>query len=243
MNSARPPSPDQTQGARLDGYIARHNEFRGRILDAAEALISEAGDTSFGTRELAARAGVSAATPFNHFGSKRGILSAIVDRSLEELGSSDVPPQGLGDPLEHIFRHTDRVVSFYAARPELYRPVLGELAGNAASSPFQTLQRANASWRAGLVAALEAGQLRTGRDLDVLAGQLETNWLGSLVLWIVGRIDGEGWKVQSEYGTALALGSIVAATEWDRLQDRIAGLEARLADPAGAQPQEFAASG
>ena len=119
-------SPGRTQGAKLEGYVVRHDEFRNRILDAAEALIAEAGNTSFATRELAIRAGVSAATPFNHFGSKRGILSAIVDRSLERLATRREQPTRLGDPLERIFRNADVVVSYYAAKPKLFRPVFGD---------------------------------------------------------------------------------------------------------------------
>jgi AcrR family transcriptional regulator len=225
-------SPSRSQGAKLEGYVVRHSEFRNRILDAAEVLIAETGDTSFSTRELAIRAGVSAATPFNHFGSKRGVLSAIVDRSLERLATGREHPTRLGDPLERIFRNADAAVSYYAAKPKLFRPVFGELVGNEASR-YHTLQQANASWRLDLDAAVEAGQLRRGRDLDVIANQLEVNWLGSLVLWIIGRVDGDGWKLQSEYGTALTLASVVAAEEWDRLGARITRLERRLARLAG----------
>jgi AcrR family transcriptional regulator len=194
-------------------------------------LIAETGDTSFATRELAIRAGVSAATPFNHFGSKRGILSAIVDRSLERLATRQEHAR-LGDPLERIFRNADAAVSYYAAKPRLFRPVFGELLGNEALR-YHTLQQANTSWRLGLDAAAEAGQLRRGRDLDVIANQLEVNWLGSLVLWIIGRVDGDGWKLQSEYGTALTLAGVVAAEELDRLGGRITRLERRLARLVG----------
>ena len=239
MNHPAPSSksPSRTQGAKLEGYVVRHDEFRNRILDAAEALIAKTGDTSFATRELAIRAGVSAATPFNHFRSKRGILSAIVDRSLERLATQREHPTRLGDPLERIFRNGDAAVSYYAAKPKLFRPVFGELVGKArapeAISRYHTLQQANTSWRLSLDAAVEAGQLRRGRDLDVIANQLEANWLGSLVLWIIGRFDGDGWKLQSEYGTALTLASVVAAEELDRLGARITRLERRLARLAG----------
>jgi AcrR family transcriptional regulator len=216
----------------VDGYVVRHGEFRNRIIDAAEVLIAETGDTSFATRELAIRAGVSAATPFNHFGSKRGILSAIVDRSLERLATRREHPPRPGDPLERIFRNGDAVVSFYAAKPKLFRPVFGELIGNEARH-YHTLQQANTSWRIGLDAAAAAGQLRRGRDLDVIANQLEVSWLGSLVLWIIGRVDGDGWKLHSEYATALTLASVVAAEELERLGGRITRLERRLARLAG----------
>ena len=52
------------------------------------------------------------------FGSKRGILSAIVDRSLERLATQREQPTRLGDPLERIFRNADVVVSYYAAKPK-----------------------------------------------------------------------------------------------------------------------------
>jgi hypothetical protein len=49
------------------------------------------------------------------------------------------------------------------------------------------------------------------------------------MLWIGGAIDGSGWKLQAEYGTAVTLLSVAsdAAVPW--LQDRVLQLEAQLA--------------
>lgn len=50
------------------------------------------------------------------------------------------------------------------------------------------------------------------------------------MLCIVGCVDGDGWKLQSEYATALTLASVVAAEELDRRVRRITRLERRLAN-------------
>jgi len=221
-------APHQTFGARLDGYIARRGEFHHRILDAAEKLVVERRGTSFSMRELAARASVSAATPFNHFGSKRGLLSAIVERSLDRFAQMTREEISGADPLRRMFERADAVLRYYAEKPELYRPVFAELLGSE-ESPHRPLLKAITSWQSGLRAASRAGQLRRGRNLDVIANQLETNWIGSLMLWVGNAIDGPGWKLQAQYGTALALLSVAsdAAAPW--LQSRVLELEAQLA--------------
>ena len=218
----------ETFGARLDGYISRRGEFHNRILDAAEKLIVETRGTSFSMRDLADRAKVSPATPFNHFGSKRGLLSAIVERSFDRFVRMPKETPSGADPLRQMFDRADLLLCYYAKKPDLYRPVFAELLGSE-ESPDRALLQAITSWRSGLRAASRVGQLQKGRNLDVIANQLETNWIGSLMLWIGGAIDGSGWKLQAEYGTAVTLLSVAsdAAVPW--LHDRVLQLEAQLA--------------
>lgn len=222
-------APYETFGAKLDGYIARKGEFRNRILDAAEDLIAKGGGTSFSMQELASRAGVSAATPFNHFRSKRGLLSAIVERSIERLGRVSQGPRKGADPLERMFEQADAVLGHYAQKSQLYRPVFGELVGSETGAPPRALLQANAFWRTHLQAAFDAGQLQQGRNLDVIAHQLETNWIGSLMLWINKALDGSEWKTQAQYGTALALASVSSKATHPQIAKRIVALEKRLA--------------
>lgn len=69
-----------TQGRRAE----KSAETKGRILDAAVALIPDA--DRFQVEEIARRAGVSVPTLYSHFGSKGGLLSAIVGRVEREAG-------------------------------------------------------------------------------------------------------------------------------------------------------------
>ena len=60
------------------------NERRNRITAAARSLI-QSGDSGFRMRALAEEAGVSIATPYNLFGSKQAILSAVMDADLSRF--------------------------------------------------------------------------------------------------------------------------------------------------------------
>ncbi|MEO7664418.1 MAG: helix-turn-helix domain-containing protein [Candidatus Limnocylindrales bacterium] len=69
-----------TQGRRAEKSAAT----KARILDAAVALVPDA--DRFQVEEIARRAGVSVPTLYSHFGSKGGLLSAIVGRVEREAG-------------------------------------------------------------------------------------------------------------------------------------------------------------
>ena len=60
---------------------------RDRLLDAAEALFAERGYGAVGIREIAERAGVNLSGIKYHFGSKRGLYLAAVERTVDRRGS------------------------------------------------------------------------------------------------------------------------------------------------------------
>ena len=211
-----------------DGRTARRCEFHDRLLDAAEALVRENGDVSFATRALAARAGVSPATPFNHFGSKKGVLSGIIARTLTQLAERLSASPRNPDAIERIFAAGDAVTSLYADDPALFRPVFGELLGSGQSEPGQLVAQANASWLKGLRAARADGRIQSGRSLEVVASQLEVHWIGALAGWIAGAFDKTAWLCRVQYGTALVLTNVATDAERPRLRRRTLAIEKRL---------------
>ena len=62
-----------------------HGALRAALIDAAEALLQEAGLDGFSLRECARRAGVSHAAPAHHFGDARGLLSACAAAGFNRL--------------------------------------------------------------------------------------------------------------------------------------------------------------
>ena len=69
----------------LSGHDAGKLKRRRAILDAAREIITTLGDAGLTMRALAARAGVSPATPYNLFGSKQAVLQAVYDADQEEF--------------------------------------------------------------------------------------------------------------------------------------------------------------
>ena len=62
-----------------------HGDLRRSLIDATEALLDERGAEGFSLREVARRAGVSAAAPAHHFGDSAGLLTAVVTEAFDEL--------------------------------------------------------------------------------------------------------------------------------------------------------------
>jgi AcrR family transcriptional regulator len=68
----------------MDGVAVRTKE---RILDAAESLFGERGFAGTSLRALTAAAGVNVASVNYHFGSKEGLLRAVVQRAMASVNA------------------------------------------------------------------------------------------------------------------------------------------------------------
>lgn len=77
-----------TRPYRQTTRAAAVQKTRDRILDSAEALISERWYDEVGVRELAQHAGVAPQTVISHFGSKPGVLAAVSERVSARVGSA-----------------------------------------------------------------------------------------------------------------------------------------------------------
>lgn len=70
----------------LDGGAAEAT--KARLLDAAEALLAERGFAGMSIRALAARAGASVSAAHYHFGSKRGLVTAVFVARIEPINAA-----------------------------------------------------------------------------------------------------------------------------------------------------------
>ena len=79
-----------------------HGDLRRGLIDAALALVEEAGPEGVSVREAARRAGVSAGAPFRHFESRDALMMAMAEeaqrrfRAEIDAALEEAPP---GDPL------------------------------------------------------------------------------------------------------------------------------------------------
>ncbi len=147
------------------------------LLDAATELVATIGADAVTMDALAARAGVGKGTVFRRFGSRSGLMQALVDHTEKELQHGFLfgpPPLGPGaDPI-------DRLVAFGRARLNLVE-VQGEVMRAAENSP--ELRYSAPAHRVNYTHVLNL--LRTADvegDLELLAYGLLTPLEATLVL-------------------------------------------------------------
>jgi AcrR family transcriptional regulator len=187
-------------------------ERRARIIAAARDLIRETGNAGLSTRALAARAGVSLATPYNLFGSKRAIVLAVLQdvREFHERFSI----VHTTDPLERIFVAMDMKVACYVADPDVYK-VMWSAVFDTSDDVRSVLYnpRRDAFWLSLIDNAAEAGALLEGVDAGLLLQQLDHMSRSVMLEWIHGELDLGLLRPTMRHGVGLILGG-AAAAEW-----------------------------
>ncbi len=99
---------------------------RQAVLEAARGMIRESESTGFAMRALAQRAGVGEVTPYNLFGSKSGVLEAILAEELEAYREG-FARMAARDALEALYEFIGVSTTMYRSDPQLYRVVFRDL--------------------------------------------------------------------------------------------------------------------
>ncbi len=103
------PTQHQRQGERS----------RREVLDAARTLLATRGYTGMTVSQLCEQSGVSAGSIYWHFGSKEGVLAAVVEQGVQELLAQVPQPSDFdGEPIERFARLSERIGQLVQEQPE-----------------------------------------------------------------------------------------------------------------------------
>lgn len=112
-----PPNPPRPVRGR-----PRDSSSRDQLLDAAASLMSERGAVNFTFTDISARSGLNSALVRYNFGSKEGLLMALLERdagstfkALDALVSSDM------DAVSKLRHHIEGVIKIYHRHPYMNR--------------------------------------------------------------------------------------------------------------------------
>ncbi|SDJ96463.1 DNA-binding transcriptional regulator, AcrR family [Nonomuraea maritima] len=97
---------------------------RDRLLLAAAELMDAAGADTLSTRAVCERAGVQAPTLYHHFGSKQGLIDAVINHGFTQYVQ---PPSSSGDAVNDIRHGWDRHVQFGLDHPAFYALLYGRV--------------------------------------------------------------------------------------------------------------------
>ncbi|BBK38572.1 hypothetical protein STAQ_36500 [Allostella sp. ATCC 35155] len=166
--SASPSNP----GARGARRPYHHGDLRRALLDAGQHLLSERGVEGFSLREVARRAGVSAAAPAHHFGDLTGLMTAMATEAFERLARHlrQATEEGGEDPRRRYRSQGRGYVEFALANPGLFRTMFRkELVDNADPALQAARQEAFAQLLAVVAAAAGVGPASLDRSLMAVA--------------------------------------------------------------------------
>ena len=187
-------------------------ERRQRIIRAARELIRETGNAGLSMRVLAARAGVSLATPYNLFGSKRAIVLAALEdvREFHERFSH----LKATDPLERIFGAVELEVEIYLADPDFYKTMWAAVFDTSDDLRATLWNPKRDSFGRGLIAeAATAGALAPEINQEWLQRQLDHVFRCIMLDWVVGILGADAVAPAARHGYALVLKG-ACAPEW-----------------------------
>ncbi len=197
---------------------------RERVVKAARRLMEQGGSADFSMRALSEMAGVSSATPYNLFGSKGAIISAVVDEDLARLQKALMHIEA--GPIEAFFRLNDVVAEIFAEAPALYKA--GARVVAAPSGPADNAEE-RLRFHAprflvlrNLVAdAVQAGAISHKINPDTFALHVGQQLLSWILMWGMGQLSLDEMRLRTAYALALTLSAIAAEGERPALEARL----------------------
>ena len=193
---------------------------RNQMLDAAESLIRQSGGTDFSMRALAHAAQVSPATPYNFFGSKEGLLFALLSRNLTSFMEQALRSEAR-DPVEQVLDAADRAVTILLDDPVFLRPLYQVMLG--LTDPLhhpKFLKEAFVFYHASLDAVMARKLIPTEAERAALACALMAHFMGVLDLWVHEDIDDDWFRAQIAYGFIRLLWPIAKGRSLTNLKKR-----------------------
>jgi AcrR family transcriptional regulator len=191
---------------------AGKEERRKRIIRAAHDLIRETGETGLSMRALAARAGVSLATPYNLFGSKRAILLAVLDDIREFLDR--FAHMRSTDPLERLFGALDICADIYVDDPVFYRTIWAALFDPSDEFRSQIFNSKRDAFWGGLIKDLATvGVVSPDVNPTLLYKALDRSFGAAMLDWVTGELTPAQLGPAIRYGYALILKG-AASPDW-----------------------------
>lgn len=197
------------------------NRRRDKITAAARTLI-QSGESGFRMRALAEEAGVSIATPYNLFGSKRAILTAVMDADLSRF--KETLARQNADSLSMFHKTVSIARELMELDPNFYRNVMLTAYTQAPDADRTRLLH----WQQLIDNAVADGFILTFTDSTALATHLRQLFSASFYRWAKEEISLKEAEAQVNYAITLSLAGVATPTSKQRLHSALRGYQETL---------------
>ena len=202
-----------------------------RILNAAQNLLGEIGVERMTMRDLAVASGVSAATLYNRFGTKDGVVtSAVLDhyeravRSvLDRAAGNETPAQQIAHGISVIVKDCLRRPAFGRALMSAYFKI-----GNEREMPTGLYQALMQSWLPQLQQLADQNALRDWVSVPMLAEELCDRMFGVVMKWAQGGISNRIFVARAQMSVLLPLAGAAHGAQATEVAQLVAAASASI---------------
>lgn len=113
---------------------------RDRLLDAAESLLEDHPGEELSLRAVCVRVGVQMPTLYHYFGSKRGLIEAVISRAFDRYLGEKEAQGSSDDPLADIRTGWDQHVAWALENPAVYALMWEAVPGRPTSAAERALR-------------------------------------------------------------------------------------------------------
>ncbi|WP_374575589.1 TetR/AcrR family transcriptional regulator [Phenylobacterium sp.] len=189
------------------------------LVSVARDIIRETGDFDLPMRQLAARAQVSLRTPYELFGSKTGVIRAILklDQAIfrelaKELTSADW--------LDNILDRVSLGVRFYAENQPFYRALFRATQAYSGGDETEPARENLSAFRTLTRRAQLSGLIREEIDTSILGETLTDLFAANFRTWASSSFDISLVDAKIGFGFAMVLASAAAEPHASRMRER-----------------------
>lgn len=205
----------------------RAQEKTARLLAVASEIIRETGDFDLPMRELAARAQVSLREPYQSFGSKAGIIMALLKADQAEFHEKVRTLQSQ-DVLENIFDRVRIGVEFFDENQAFYRALFRATQGFSGGDETEPARENLRSFRSMARRARREGYIEDDIDPDALGETLTDIFAANLRTWAASGFDIDLAYLKIGFGMAQLLTGAATTPHDARMRERRREYQARI---------------
>lgn len=202
-----------------------------RILGATQKLLAEVGVERMTMRDLAAASGVSAATLYNRFGTKDGVVTRAVLDHYEQAVLVQVARGGrTGTPVMQILGMVEVIVSDCRRRKAFAAALMGAYykIGNAREMPTRLYQALLQTWLEPLQQMRDNGGLHDWVSVAAVAEELSDRTFSIVMKWSQDLIPTRDFGDHMQMAVLLPLAAVSRGAQSVELFPLFADLSARI---------------
>jgi Transcriptional regulator len=203
----------------MTGKPKRAEEKSALLVSVAREIIRETGDFELPMRLLAARAQVSLRTPYELFGSKNGVIRAILQTD-QAIFRERAKQLNTTDWLENILERVNLGVVFYAESQPFYRALFRATQGYSGGDETEPARENLRAFRTLTLRAQMAKLIRPEVDTDILGETLTDLFAANFRTWASSTFDIHLVSLKIGYGFAMVLATAASEPHDARMRER-----------------------